>query len=400
MVIWTAENYLKSAFDADRCRQIKRFVEGGGKVGSYSETLAAHLMKKYPDARDYPGGDWNYAQGFMLWGFIKLYCATGQRQYIDYVLDYCDRQVERDGTITRFTGYGLDDVMPASVLTVAWRQTGENKYRSACEKVRRMLNDYPRNHMGGFWHMRKLPGEMWVDGLFMGLLFLLHYGKCFGDEAYCYSEITKQLTVAGILCQKDNSGLLYHAHSDDLSVEWAHPVTGKSSEVWSEGLGWYALILTEVLQAMSPDIPGYSSIQEQARKLASALKATQDEASGLWCQVVDKANHPRNFFDTSGSAMFSYFLATGLGFGLHNKTDYQLISENAWGGLLTRFVKSEDGDVRIIHACDGLGVQNTYDEYVDYPQVENAKEAVPAFFWAACANEYGVSANLLYSKRH
>ena len=359
-------------------------------ANSYSETLAAFLIKKYPDARDYPGGNWSYAQGFMLWGFAKMFFATGKRQYFEYVLDYCDKQVESDGTITCFTGYGLDDVLPASVLTIAWQQTGEGKYRSACEKVRQTLNGYPRNRFGGFWHMRKLPGELWVDGLFMGLLFLLYYGKCFGDEASCYSEIVKQLTIANNLCQKDNSGLLYHAHSDDLSVEWAHPVTGKSSEVWSEGLGWYALILNEVLQAMPREASGYDRILEQHGKLASALKATQDKASGLWYQVVDKPKYPRNFLDTSGSAMFSYFLAAGLDFGLLDSEIYRLVSEKAWDGLVTRFTESADGDVRIVHACDGLGVQNTCDDYLSYPQVENAKEATAAFLWAACAKEHGM----------
>jgi rhamnogalacturonyl hydrolase YesR len=36
------------------------------------------------------------------------------------------------------------------------------------------------------------------------------------------------------------------------SAGWADPATGLSPEVWSEGLGWYALILVECLVLLPP----------------------------------------------------------------------------------------------------------------------------------------------------
>ncbi|HEY8286360.1 MAG TPA: glycoside hydrolase family 88 protein [Chloroflexota bacterium] len=46
----------------------------------------------------------------------------------------------------------------------------------------------PRNTDGGFWHSKNRPGEMWIDGVFMGLMFLTRYGTAIGDRDYCFNE--------------------------------------------------------------------------------------------------------------------------------------------------------------------------------------------------------------------
>ncbi len=54
---------------------------------------------------------------------------------------------------------------------------------------------------------------MWVDGLFMGLMFLTRYGKYVDDKEYCFDETVKQLSIVFDRCEKDGTGLLYHAYS-------------------------------------------------------------------------------------------------------------------------------------------------------------------------------------------
>jgi unsaturated rhamnogalacturonyl hydrolase len=39
--------------------------------------------------------------------------------------------------------------------------------------------------------------------------------------------------------------------------------------------------------------------------------------------------------------------------------------------------------VDILDACDGVCVQNSYEAYVNYPRVVNAKEAVGGVLWAS-----------------
>jgi len=151
-------------------------------MGCNAIKLAEYLMQKYPLADSYPYKSWSYPQGFYLWAIIRLFEKTGDERYYDYVLAYGNTHVEEDGTITKFVGDCLDDIMPASVLIWLYTRTKEEKFKLAAEKVRKSLDLYPRNSSGGWLHGKHLQGEMWADGLFMELMFLVRYGKYIGDE--------------------------------------------------------------------------------------------------------------------------------------------------------------------------------------------------------------------------
>ena len=96
--------------------------------------------------------------------------------------------------------------MAGSTLVIAYQQTGEEKYRRAADKVRAAFDDYPRNRDGGFWHGRRLPHEMWIDGVFMGLMFLTRYGAVIGDRDFCYSETIRQIVTLADHCRKGRAG--------------------------------------------------------------------------------------------------------------------------------------------------------------------------------------------------
>ena len=123
-------------------------------------------------------------QGYILCGFEKLWKVTGDPRYFAYLKKFVDQHVSDDGSLSDFTGESLDDIMAGSTLVIAYQQTGEEKYRLAADKVRAAFDDYPRNRDGGFWHGRRLPHEMWIDGVFMGLMFLTRYGAVIGDRDY------------------------------------------------------------------------------------------------------------------------------------------------------------------------------------------------------------------------
>jgi len=355
----------------------------------YSKAISETILRRYPDPDSYPYRSWCYPQGFLLWGFIRLFEITKEQRYRDYVLSYCDKHVRIDGSIPAFSGNSLDDIMAGSVLVWAYKETQSEQYRIACDTIRRSFDDYPRNRDGSFWHGRNLRGELWIDGLFMALMFLTRYGKYIGDKEYCYIETVNQMTLAFSNCEKDNSGLLYHAWCEDSNASWAHPITGKSSEIWCEGLGWYAMILTEVLEILPENQIGREQLLMQLRKLIKGLSAVQDSASGLWYQVVDKPGYNRNWHDTSGSAMFVYAVKKAGILGFYDIDECEKIAKFAFEGIKTKCVMDLEGNINIYDACDGLCVQMNYDKYADYTRNVNSKECVCACLWAAIIMEHG-----------
>jgi rhamnogalacturonyl hydrolase YesR len=229
-------------------------------------------------------------------------------------------------------------------------------------------------------------GQMWIDGIFMGQMFLTRYGKAIGDSDYCWDEARKQMTVYARRAEGDHSGLFLHGvyepgHGERVCA-WADAKTGLSPEVWSEGLGWYALVIAETLAGLPKNHPRRAEMENIFRRLAAGLKRTQDAKSGRWFQVVDKGDRADNWTDTSGSAMFTYTLARGIEIGLLDRKEFEPVVTAGYKGITANAKINDRGLVDIYSACDGVGVQNSYERYILYRKSINAKEAVIGFLWA------------------
>ena len=344
--------------------------------------LADTIMRRFPHPDNYPFNSWTYSQGFMLFGFIHLYESTGESKYRDYVLKYADFHVSPDGELYRFTGGSMDDMLPGAVIVWAHNQTGEERYKKASYSILCKFAEYPRIANGGFMHARGLVGQMWVDGVFMGGMFLNYYEKMIGCNGVCYEELEKQLEAIFGCCHK-KGGLLYHGYSESEDTPWANRLTGKSTDVWSEGLGWYALILAETARMMPETYPYRKTVCERLEMLLNTLSELADKQSGLFYQVVDKGENPDNWTDTSGSAMFLYAFAAAVKLGIGDAAKYQQVIDKCYHGVLSKCIVNADGLVDVYDACDGLGVQNNYDAYITFPKTVNAKEAVAAVLWAS-----------------
>jgi unsaturated rhamnogalacturonyl hydrolase len=367
----------------------------------WSIATAETIMARWPDYLKAYFNSWTYVNGYALCGFDMLYRATGDKKYFDYTKRYIDQFIDENGNFhgvanakgqTRDIGFtNLDNVMTGNTVVMLYEYTKDERYKKAAETIRRALDDYPRNNDGGFWHARGMQGQMWIDGIFMGQMFLTRYGKTIGDTEYCWDEATKQMTVYAKRAQRGDTGLylhgLYEPGHGDKECRWADPKTGLSPEVWSEGLGWYALIVVETLADLPKDHPKRAEMEDIFRRLAAGLKRTQDPKSGRWFQVVDKGDRPENWTDTSGSAMFTYTIQKGIELGLIDKKEYGPVVEKGYKGIIENAKINDKGLVDIYSACDGVSVQTSYDRYINYKKNINAKEAIAGFLWATAIVE-------------
>lgn len=367
----------------------------------WSVAAAETIMARWPDYSQAYFNAWTYVNGYELFGFDLLYRATGDKRYIDYTKRYIDQFVDENGDFrgvlnargqtNRPSFNNLDSMMTGTTLVMLYEYTKDGRYKKAADKIRHALDDYPRNRDGGFWHSRGMNGQMWIDGIFMGQMFLIQYGKSIGDSQYCWDEATRQICVYAKRAQRGDSGLYLHgifeAGDGGKVPPWADAQTGLSPEVWSEGLGWYALVVVETLADLPKDHPQRAEVEDVFHRLAAGLKRTQDPVSGRWFQVVDKGERPDNWTDTSGSAMFTYTIARGIELGLLNKNTYQPVVEKGYQGIVANAKINDRGLLDVYSACDGVGVQSDYAHYINYRKSINAKEAVAGFLWASAIVE-------------
>ncbi len=251
-----------------------------GKAPQFWSVAAAEtIMERYPDYRQAYWKDWTYVQGYVFCGFEMLYQSTGERKYLDYMKRYIDQFVDEKGTFRGDKLTNLDNLMTGTSIVAMYEYTHDERYRVAASQFRRVLDDYPRSD-GQFWHGNKSP-NMWIDGVFMGQMFVIRYGTSIGENEYCFNEAVRQITVFAKHCLKENSGLYLHAWTEQPEkTTWADPKTGLSPEVWSEGLGWYALILVETLNVLPKSHAKRAEVEDIYLRRMAGLKRTQDPISG------------------------------------------------------------------------------------------------------------------------
>jgi rhamnogalacturonyl hydrolase YesR len=171
---------------------------------------------------------------------------------------------------------------------------------------------------------------------------------------------------------------LLHAYDESHKASWANPTTGLAAEVWSEGLGWYAVLIADVLDYLPADHPGRPGLLDILGKLAAGLEANQDAQTGRWCQVVDKCTQSDNWNESSGTGMFLYLIKKSIDQGYLDAALYGPVVDSAYKGLVEKATVTS-GDLVDIHDCSSIGVQNTYSDYVGKPKETSPPSGVSSF---------------------
>jgi unsaturated rhamnogalacturonyl hydrolase len=353
-----------------------------GKAPKYwSVATAESVMARYPDYREAYWKPWSYVQGYMFYGFGMLYKTTGNKKYIDYIKKYIDNFVDEKGNFHGDNLNSLDNLMTGTSIVQLYGYTHDERYKTAADQFRKVFDTYPRSADGQFWHGAKSP-NMWIDGVFMGQMFLIQYGKIIGDTKYCHDEAAKQITVCAKHLLKRESGLYLHAWTEKPELtNWADPKTGLSPEVWSEGMGWFAVVTAELLAELPKNHPQYAQVKDIYVRLAAGLKRTQDSKTGGWYMIVDKGDQPDNWIDPSGTGMFVYFIQRGIDLGLIKKSEYAPVVAKGYKSLISFGQVNERGLVDVVGGGDGISIKKDYATYVNYKKMVNAKETVGAFLF-------------------
>lgn len=333
---------------------------------------------------------WNYCHGLVCSALEKVWLNTGDEKYYNYIKGYADDMINADGTIKTYklTDYNIDKVNSGKFLFSLYNRTKDEKYRKALALLRDQMRTHPRTSEGGFWHKKVYPHQMWLDGLYMASPFLAQYACTFNNPAL-FDDVAQQIILIDKHLYDSKTGLYYHGWDESKSQRWADKETGLSSYCWGRGMGWYAMTLVDVLKFFPKDHEKRTDIISIVNKMAKAIMQYQDENSGLWYQVVDQGGREGNYLESSASAMFVYFLVTGVKQG-YIADDYLAVAKKGYAGILSRFVKEgADSAVTISDVCAGAGLggnpyrDGSYEYYINGTKRDNDPKAVGPFIMLA-----------------
>jgi unsaturated rhamnogalacturonyl hydrolase len=348
------------------------------------------IWKDYPGAAPGRPARWTYEQGVVLRGMEEVWKQTRDRRYYDYIQQTMDRYVTDDGAIRTYKTeeYQLDNILLGRMLLFLYKETKQEKYRKAADLLRDQLRKQPRTSEGGFWHKQIYPSQMWLDGLYMAGPFYAEYARIFHEDTD-FDDIAKQFILIERHTRDPKTGLLYHGWNESRKQRWADPATGHSPNFWGRAMGWYAMALVDTLDYFPPNHPQRNALIAILKRLANAVAKYQDDSTGLWYQVVDRAGVKGNYFESSAAAMFVYALAKGAREN-YLPASYFRVAEKGYGGMLKQFIQIRpDGmvDFNGTVSVAGLGGNpyrdGSYEYYLSEKVVTNDPKGVGALLLAA-----------------
>lgn len=367
------DEFLNPTLTAPESYYSRRMVESQGKAWSADKS-------------------WDYVSGLVTKSLLK--CTT---QYPDddwsltayeWCKYYADAALYEDGSFKNFKKGNIDNIASGKVFFELYHRelakgTDEGKanaakYKAAAEYLYNYLRyDYSRIQLedgkGGFYHKNIYPNQMWLDGLYMGAAFYAEYLYNFApDDTEGWADIANQFKTIHRHTYDSEKKLNYHGWSadpTDANSFWANregAYEGCSSEFWGRGMGWFFAALVDVLEMMPQTHSDYTALKNILSQVAEGLKNRQDEASGVWYQLLQYDDTfvgecgKANYLEASASCMFTYSYLKALRLRLIDDS-YRATAEKAYAGLLKTFV-TENGDksLNLNYSCRsaGLGPSN------------------------------------------
>ena len=351
----------------------------------------ARFLEDYSPYKTY----WNYEDGCVLKGCADLYRATGAPSLRAFVLDYLERFVTPEGDIPNFRTdtYSIDAINCGKALFFGLDETNDPRYRRAMELHVERLRTHPRCACGSFWHKEIYPDQIWLDGLYMAQPFRVAYDMRYGgmkdaaDVARQFLNVRKYLYVP-------EKGLYVHACDMAKKQPWADPETGRSHNFWLRSMGWYLMALVDCLELMDEQLyEHWRALRDLFVEAVGGMLRWQDRDTGLYYQVIDRADVEGNYIETSGSAMVVYALLKGVRIGVLDAEAHLEPAKRAFEKLTAfKLHRDANGDWRLGDIClvAGLGSGEKRDGSVAYylsePRVDDDAKGVGP--WMMALSEY------------
>lgn len=298
---------------------------------------------------------WHYIEGCILKAYLDSWAQTGSEDDYGFVKEFIDGLYDEEGHIPAIDPgyYNIDQIRMASVLFPLYERERDPKYKRVMDLLYRQLSEYPRTESGAFWHKSNYPNQVWLDGLYMGQPFYVQYTKRFAEHKL-YSDTLAQFRNVRKNIYNETKRLYSHAYDESRQMFWSDPVTGQSPNVWGRAVGWYVMALVDVLELLEGEQADAGFLQQYLQETVDGMLPHQ-HSEGMWYQVVDRADHPDNYLESSGTLMMAYAILKGVRLG-YLPGDYAGHGKKAFDGTVSRYLREEDGEVRLGGICRSAGL--------------------------------------------
>ncbi|NLN65661.1 MAG: glycoside hydrolase family 105 protein [Clostridiaceae bacterium] len=249
---------------------------------------------------------WDWSIGVALYGMYKVYKKTGDKKYLDYLIEWYDRQLAKP-----VSHMNINTVCPILTLCFLYEETSNKKYLPHIQMwTDWVMNHLPRTQYGGMQHYTiTAPNEqeLWDDTLYMTVLFLLKAGKLF-DNGDLIEEAKYQFLFHIKYLQDTKNGLFYHGWTFDGRHNFANAY-------WGRGNSWITSGAVEFIEIFAEDDAVARFVKNAWLEQVMELIKHQGE-NGLFNTLL---NDRSSDYETSATAGIAYGILKGVRLGILEK---------------------------------------------------------------------------------
>lgn len=298
--------------------------------------------------RDFGIREWDWPQGVGLYGLLKIMKLQDKKEYEEFLYKWF-----KDNLAQGLPSKNINTTTPLLTLVELNETCRDPEFEKLCLSwADWLMRCLPRTEEGGFQHVTSANGdrlgvrlnenEMWIDTLFMTVLFLNRMGQKYSRQDWVDESIHQVLMHIKYLCDKE-TGLFYHG--------WTFNERNNFGGIfWCRGNSWFTAGILEYIEmfngTMNAGIRQF--IVDTYKAQVKALKECQAK-SGLWHTVL---TDPSSYEEVSGSAAITAGILKGIKLGILDDT-YLDCANRAVKAIMDNI--SEDGTVLNVSGGTGMG---------------------------------------------
>lgn len=299
--------------------------------------------------RDFGIKPWDWPQGVGLYGMEKLQKLYGDTRYDDFFVEWIRRNQEEG-----LPSANINTTAPYNMVLAMERRHGNPGYKKMCiERAEWLISGLPKTEEGGFQHVTtdlydkngtiQNEGQLWVDTLFMAVMFLAQAGVAYGRSEWI-DEAVYQIQIHIKYLYDKNCGLLHHG--------WSFLRKDNFGGIfWARGNSWFTYGILELMDILVQHIsaPQKRLFTYTFHAQVEALEKLQAE-DGLWHTILDD---PSSYEEVSGTAAIAAALFKAIRIGVLDDSHLPY-AERALDGILKNI--TADGSVLQVSAGTAIGL--------------------------------------------
>ena len=348
----------------------------------YAKKACDTIMNTFTPETLPPAGFFAYHQGVFLSGMQRTYNLCGDEKYFNYIKDWVDVVTDPDGTIHDVGNdwvslKTLDFRQPGILMFDLYKKLKNPKYLKIVEYLVESLKNFPKNSVGGFWHMESQPYQMWLDGLYMAGPIMAMYADLTGKQEF-FDMAAHQAILMYENMHDEKTGLLYHGWDESKQAQWADKTTGLSANFWGRACGWYVVAIMDIFSYLPSDHKDRSRLEKIEADILKSVITFQGK-NGRWFEVLDKPEAPENWEENSCSCLFVYAISKAVRKGVL-PAEYKKYADMGYEGVINSLKYDGDGNMLIGDICIGTCIdEGTYEHYINRETVVNDLHGSGAF---------------------